>query len=162
MNQTNDQNLAAGYEPQEDNDLFFVCALIEFIARQTKNLRKDIVNALGRDTIAHYLELADVYHCEPLEKLCAELVEKYRIPAGNFDNVTLCQYAIPTHFDIGKVYQRLIIAVATEKNLPRIEALLEIYNAWISPKIDDYNSSMYYENPDYLLQSYLAGEPLRD
>jgi hypothetical protein len=151
-----------GLEPQEDNDLFFVCALIEYIARQTRNLRKDIVNALGRDAIAHYLELADVYHCEPLEKLCVDLVEKYRIVPGNFDNVALCQYAVPTHFDIAKVYKRLIIAVAAERNIARVETLIEIYNAWISPKIDDYNSSMYYENPDYLFQSYLAGEPLRD
>jgi hypothetical protein len=38
-----------GRESQEDNDLFFVCALLEYVARQTRNLRKDIVNALGRD-----------------------------------------------------------------------------------------------------------------
>jgi CRISPR/Cas system CSM-associated protein Csm2 small subunit len=60
------------------------------------------------------------------------------------------------------LYQRLIIAVATERNIARVETLIEIYNAWISPKIDDYNSSMYFENTDYLLQSYLAGEALRD
>jgi hypothetical protein len=162
MPHAKNQSILTGYEPPEDNDLFFVCALIEYIARQTRNLRKDIVNTLGRDVIAHYLELADVYHCEPLEKHCADLIEKYRIASGNFDNVALCQYAVPTHFDIAKVYKRLIIAVAAEKELPRIEVLLEIYNAWISPKIDDYNSSMYYENPDYLLQSYFAGEPLRD
>ena len=29
-----------------------------------------------------------------------------------FDNVSACQYAIPTHWDIGKVYKRLIKAVA--------------------------------------------------
>lgn len=26
-------------------------------------------------------------------------------------------------------------------------------NSFISPKIDDYNSSVYYENPSYLLES---------
>jgi hypothetical protein len=151
-----------GREAQADNDLFFVCALIEYTARQTRNLRKDIVNALGYDAITHYLELADVYHCEPLEKLGDDLVEKYRIDRGSFDNVALCRYAIPTHFDIAKVYQRLIIAVAAERKTSRVEILIEIYNAWIAAKIDDYNSSMYYENPDYLFQSYLAGEPLRE
>lgn len=27
---------------------------------------------------------------------------------GNFDNVKACGYAIPSHWDIGKVYKRLI------------------------------------------------------
>lgn len=30
-------------EAQEDNDLFFVCSLIEHIARKTKNTKKYII-----------------------------------------------------------------------------------------------------------------------
>lgn len=29
--------------------------------------------------------------------------------------------------------------------------------AWITRNIDNYNSSMYYENPSYLFESYKAG-----
>jgi threonine synthase len=152
----------SGREPKIDNDLFFVCSLIEFIARKTKNTRKDVVAALGNTTILHYLELADVYHCESMETLTAELVQKHSIPTGNFDNISACRYSIPSHFDIGKVYKRLILAIASHKNLPLTNALLEVYNSWISPKIDDYNSSMYYENPEYLFESYLAGESLKE
>lgn len=36
-----------------------------------------------------------------------------------------------------------------------IDALIEVYNSFLSDKIDDYNSSMYYENPSYLLECYL-------
>ena len=36
-------------------------------------------------------------------------------------------------------------------------ALTEVYTSWISEKIDDYNSSMYYENPQYIYESYSAG-----
>ena len=32
----------------EKNDLFYVCALIEFIARETTNKRGDIVRAIER------------------------------------------------------------------------------------------------------------------
>ena len=28
--------------------LFFICCLIEYTARQTKNMRSDVVNALGK------------------------------------------------------------------------------------------------------------------
>ena len=38
-------------EPQEDNDLFFTCSLIEYIARKTKNTKKYIVEKLGINTI---------------------------------------------------------------------------------------------------------------
>lgn len=30
-----------GREPQKDNDLFFTCSLIEYIARKTKNIRSE-------------------------------------------------------------------------------------------------------------------------
>ena len=35
-----------------------------------------------------------------------------------------------------------------------IEALSEVYTSFISPKIDDYNSSVYYETPSYLFECF--------
>ena len=32
-----------------------------------------------------------------------------------------------------------------------IETLIEVLSSWIIDKIDNYNSSMYYENPSYIL-----------
>lgn len=37
-----------GRESRKDNDLFFTCALIDYIARKTKNTRADVVNTLGK------------------------------------------------------------------------------------------------------------------
>ena len=36
-----------GRENRKDNDLFFTCSLIDYIARKTKNTRADVVNKLG-------------------------------------------------------------------------------------------------------------------
>ena len=41
-----------------------------------------------------------------------------------------------------------------------ITTMMIVYNSWITRKIDDYNSSMYYENPAYLFESYKAGNVL--
>ncbi|GHT75248.1 hypothetical protein AGMMS50262_09990 [Bacteroidia bacterium] len=60
--------------------------------------------------------------------------------------------------DFGKVYKRLIIDVGKKENKPFIDILTEIYNSWLSRKIEDFNSSIYYESPEYLLQSYLMGD----
>lgn len=79
---------------------------------------------------------------------------------GTFDNVKMCGYAIPSHWDIGKVYKRLIKSVSEYEKIDVIDALMKIYNSFISEKIDDYNSSMYYENPSYLLECYLENKVL--
>ena len=41
-----------GRESQKDNDLFFTCGLIEYIARKTKNIRSEVVNKLGKERIS--------------------------------------------------------------------------------------------------------------
>lgn len=40
------------------------------------------------------------------------------------------------------------------------QSLVTVYNSWIADKIDDYNSSFYYDSADCIYQSYLIGKPL--
>ena len=44
--------------------------------------------------------------------------------------------------------------VVENEQIDVIDALIEVYNSFISPKIDDYNSSFYYENPNYIFECY--------
>ena len=44
-----------GRENKKDNDLFFVCSLIEYIARKTKNTKADIVSAIGKNKLMQIL-----------------------------------------------------------------------------------------------------------
>jgi len=154
-----------GREDKNANNLFFLCSLIEYIGRKTKNHRNVVVNAIGKNDLQHIFDLADVYHSENIDKLTFELTEKHNIENGVFDNVADAKYSIPTHWDIGKVYKRLIIDVnrrgvlhTPDKSL--VDTLFEVYNSWLSLKIEDFNSSVYYESPEYLFQSYLAGKTL--
>ena len=149
-----------GREDKHANNLFFLCSLIEYIGRKTKNHRNVVVNAIGKDNLQHILDLADIYHNENIDKLTFELIEKHNIKDGIFDNISSAEYLIPTHWDIGKVYKRLIIDVSKKENKPLIDILIEVYNSWLSRKIEDFNGSVYYESPAYLFQSYLAGENL--
>lgn len=145
----------AGRETEKENDLFFTCSLIDYIARKTKNTRRDTVNLLGRRNIEKIYNLADIYHSDNIARVSDDFIRDAGIESGNFDNVAECTYAIPTHWDIGKVYKRLIRSVAEYEQIDTMEALFKVYNSFISKKIDDYNSSMYYENPSYLLECYL-------
>mgnify|MGYP005767789183 FL=1 len=149
-----------GRESRKDNDLFFTCSLIDYIARKTNNTRADIVNALGRKRIEKIYDLADVYHSDNIERVSQDFIEEAEIQPGSFDNVGECGYAIPTYWDIGKVYKRLIKMVAKDEKISIVDALFKVYNSFISPKIDDYNSSVYYENPSYIFECYKQNKML--
>ena len=140
-------------ESQKDNDLFFVCSLIEYISRKTKNTKKYIVEKLGKEAIKKIYDLAEVYHCENMEKVSEELIQKYKIQNGTYDILTECKYKTPTIWELGRIYQRLIIMVNNNEE-EYIDTLLEVLSSWIIEKIDNYNSSMYYENPSYIYECY--------
>ncbi|MCU6747553.1 hypothetical protein OCV51_07775 [Faecalicatena acetigenes] len=147
-----------GRESAKDNNLFFTCSLIEYIARKTKNRRKDVVRALDKQNVSKIYDLADVYHSDNIERVSDDFIKEAEIVTGTFDNVKACKYSIPSYWDIGKVYKRLIKSVAEYEKIGVIDALLKVYKSFLSDKIDDYNSSMYYENPSYLLECYIENK----
>ena len=113
-----------GRESQKDNDLFFTCSLIEYISRKTKNTRADEVNKLGKVRIDKIYDLADIYHCDNIDKVSDEFIEEANIIPGKFDNVADCGYAVPSNWDIGKVYKRLIKMVAEDEKKEIVDALI--------------------------------------
>ena len=141
-------------EPQKENDLFFVCSLIEYIARKTNNTKKYIVEKLGKEKIQKIYDLAEVYHSENIEKVSDELIQEAKIENGNYDIISKCEYSVPTHWDIGKVYKRLIVMLCNNDEEKYIDTAIEVLTSWIIEKIDNYNSSMYYENPSYIYECY--------
>jgi hypothetical protein len=147
-----------GRELKEHNDLFFVCSLIDYTARKIKSHRSTVANSMGKDELNRIFNLADVYHSENIDKISDELIEKFAIPSDNFPAES--KYAIPSHWDIGKVYKRLAISIAEHEQLDFISALLKAYNSPISEKIENFNSSLYYENPGYIFACYQEGKVL--
>ena len=116
--------------------------------------RQKISGQLGKERLEKIYDLADIYHCNNIDRVSDDFIEEAQIKTGTFDNVGECKYSIPSHWDIGKVYKRLIKQVAEYENISIIDALIKVYNSFISAKIDDYNSSVYYENPSYIFKSY--------
>lgn len=147
-----------GREDKKSNDLFFTCSLIDYISRKTKNHRVDVVEKLGARRLEKIYELADIYHSDNIDRVSDDFIREANITEGSFDNVGDCRYSIPSHWDIGKVYKRLILGIAREQDLTIIDALLAAYRSFVSEKIDNYNSSFYYENPQNILIAYLDGK----
>lgn len=147
-----------GREERKENDLFFTCSLIDYIARKTKNKRSDVVNALGKANISKIYDLADIYHSDNIDRVSDDFITDSSITTGNFDNVATAKYAVPSHWDIGKVYKRLILGISQEKGISIVDALFDAYNSFVSEKIDDYNSSFYYDAPQNILNAFLDGK----
>ena len=136
-----------------------MCGLIEYIARKTKNTKKYVVQKLGKERMKKIYDLAEVYHSENIEKVSDEFIEECKIEEGNYDIILPCKYRVPTYWEIGKVYRNLILMVNPNED-EYIDTLLEVHSSWIIEKIDNYNSSMYYENPSYIYECYKEGKVL--
>lgn len=39
-----------------------------------------------------------------------------------------------------------------------VNTMIQVLSSWIIEHIDDYNSSLYYENPEYIYECYQKGE----
>lgn len=143
---------------RDKDNLFYVCSLIEFLGRKTKNKRSNIVQALGEDGIRKQLSDAQVNHSLSFEQVADELIAQYGILEGHFDAISNCQYKIPSVTAIGKVYQRLIQDCSEEGG--EITELMNVFQSFISDEISNFSTNVYYSNPSYLMHSYREGELL--
>ena len=140
---------------KEKNDYFYVCSLIEYIGRETKNKRGEITKILGKKGVEKLLYDAEVNHCLSFEQVSDEVIEQYQIPDGDFDTITGCKYTIHGFMDIGKLYSIMIEDCAEEGK--EMDELLKIFSSFISDEISDFQTDVYYQNPSYLECSYRAG-----
>lgn len=101
--------------------------MIEYIGRKMKNRRSDVVDLLGREAVERIYDYADVFHCEPIEKVAWEFQEEYQIEEGNYDNVSQCRYLIPDYWTIGEVFQRLIEDSYEEAQV--VDGIFEVYHS---------------------------------
>ena len=78
---------------QEKDDLFYLCSLIEYIARKTKNHRGDVVKMIGKEELNNLYKLASVNHCLSFEQVSDEVIEKNNmgeelIKSGKYHELT--------------------------------------------------------------------------
>ena len=143
---------------KNNNALFYTCSLIEYIGREKKRPRQDVTDILGKNAIQRIYEYADVFHCEPIEKVANEFITEFHIQNGNFDNVGDCRYRIPDYWDIGEVYERLVEDCYSDEQI--LVGIWEVYHSWMDEQISNYNTDFYYQPRDYIAECYKKGEVL--
>ena len=142
---------------KNDNALFYTCSLIEYIGRITQNTRNAIIAYLGDDVDRIY-KYADVFHCEPIEKVADDFIVRDQIPEGRYDVVSRAKYSVPDYWDIGEVFARLIEDNFSQNDV--IRGIKAVFQSWLAEKILNFNSDLYYQPRDYLAECYREGSIL--
>lgn len=150
------------YFPDEEidiNDLYFMCYMIERVARKIKQKNSYVVNTIGKEELGHLISVANVLHAENPFSVEDEWIETYSLKYGNYDILAVDKelvQAVPSAMQMGKVYQRLIVdTIQPEENF--VDGMIRVYNDSICDVIDNYNCSAYYE-PSYIIaRAYQEG-----
>lgn len=142
------------FEDEEitENDLYFLCYMIERVARKLHQRNKYIVNHIEKEEWERLISLANVLHCENPLKIEEEWIEEYHLQKGDFDITKVDAELvdeIPSPTQMGKVYTRLILSTLQPEE-DYVDGMTRVYNDEICETIDNYNCSAYYE-PSYVI-----------
>lgn len=150
------------YFPDEEieiNDLYFMCYMIERVARHIHQKNKYVVNTIGKEGLYHLISVANVLHCENPLKVENDWIEDYNLQNSDYDITQVDKElvsSIPSPLEMGEVYQRLITDTLTTQE-DYVDGIIRIYNDSICDVIDNYNCSAYYEPSYVVARAYQAG-----
>lgn len=150
------------YFPDEEieiNDLYFICYMIERVARHIRQKNKYVVNTIGKEGIYHLISVANVLHCENPLKVEDDWIKDYNLESSDYDVTKVdpeLVSSIPSPLEMGEVYQRLISDTLTTKE-DYVDGIIRVYNNSICDVIDNYNCSAYYEPSYVVARAYQNG-----
>ncbi len=150
------------YFPDEEittNDLYFMCYMIERVARKLHQKNSYVVNEIGKAELKHLISVANVLHCENPLQVEADWIHQYQLKEGNYDVTNVDRelaQIIPTPLEMGKVYQRLICDTLQPEE-DYVDGILRVYNNDICEVIDNYNGSAFYEPSYVIARAYQNG-----
>ena len=142
-----------------ENDLYFLCYMIERVARKLHQRNRYVVNQISKEEWMRLISLANVLHCENPLKIEAEWIADYQLENGEFDITQVNPEwvtKIPTETQMGKVYKRLIVNTLLPDE-DYVDGLIRVYNDKICEIIDNYNCSAYYEPSYVIARAYNEG-----
>lgn len=146
-------------EDIELNDLFFMCYMIERVARHLHQRNRYVVNKIGKENLYHLISVANVIHSENPLKVEDDWINNYKLEKSNFDISDVDKElvdTIPSATDMGEVYKRLI-RDTLKSNEDYVDGLIRVYNDKICDVIDNYNCSAFYEPSYVVARAYQDG-----
>ena len=141
------------------NDLYFICYMIERIARHLHQKNRYVVNGIAKKEWYHLISCANVLHCANPLQVEADWIKEYGLEEGRYDITDVdgeLVSKIPSPLEMGEVYQRLIVDTLG-KDEDFVEGMIRVYNDEICNTIDNYNCSAFYEPSYVIARAYQNG-----
>lgn len=141
------------------NDLYFICYMIERVARRLHQKNCYVVNTVGKAELKHLISVANVLHCENPLQVEEDWINEYELKTGDYDVTNVDRELaeiIPTSLEMGKVYQRLI-SDTLQPGEDYVDGIIRVYNDDICQVIDNYNCSAFYEPSYVIARAYQNG-----
>ncbi len=76
-----------GRESSKDNDLFFTCSLIDYIARENEKYKNGCCKYVRKKRIEKIYDLADVYHSDNIDRVSDDFIVESGMKKEILDNV---------------------------------------------------------------------------
>lgn len=150
------------YFPEEEiefNDLYYICYMIERVARHIHQRNSYVVDEIGKDEFYHLISSAKALHCENPLQVEQEWIDEYSLKNGEFDITDVDRQLaqiVPSPTQMGKVYAKLIKdTLQSDENY--VDGIMRVYNNEICDVIDNYNCSAFYEPSYVIARAYQSG-----
>ena len=135
------------------DDIRYTASLVEAISRLSHNSVYDVVQMIGLEGLQLIDRHASVNHCLPFEQVANEIIAKYRVPIGSYNNESESE-TCPSYTGIGMSYADVVIQV--EDNPEKYpERLLDVMKSKVSAWMHNYKSAFWFSPPDYKAYAYL-------
>lgn len=150
--------------------VFYLCYLIESIGRRYKLNRKSVVNALGYQNLKHIFAFEDVYHCLDVEQVMQEIADELEIDFSKqhrqmdgkyfvFNNVERCDFYVPKVTEVANTNTFVICRLLRSwQNSDEVEVLIKFYNSRVHDRLENYNTDLFAESPEYLTACFVTGD----
>ena len=102
------------------DDLYFVCYMIERVARKLKQPNKYVTNAMGHDELAKKLSLADTLHSENPQAVESAWIDEYNLKTGNYDVTEVDNTLCSKFLRLSKLGKSIKDLFSTPNNLEKI------------------------------------------
>lgn len=145
-------NIYFSDEEITENDLFFLCYMIERVARRLHRRNAYVVNQISPAEWRHLISVAAALHSENPLQVEDDWISEYQLQSGDFDITAVnpaMETKVPSDLQMGKVYMRLILDTMQPEE-DYVDALIRVYNNEICSTIDYYDCGAYYE-PSYVI-----------
>lgn len=118
-----------------EDDIQYVCSLITYIARETRNYVSNIIGYFDTQELQWQLDFAHVNHCLTFEQAAERVIERLNIKEGTYFNGA----DQPSCTDLGLIYSTLIVSFAIHNKVTAVQAIKPVLSSKLSDALSEYS-----------------------